>query len=652
MPSQDIIDVGLVLPYMPPYLPAEADLFAEFSLQKYYDQGTVFTDFNDWLTDLSGTFTRSGTQNYYFDSSGLMVNGTADTPRFTYDPVSLAPYGLLYEPSAQNLVVYDREVASSAWGFSSVGITATTNGAIGPDGTMSAGLIVQDTSTGDHRMLYYSTAVTVTSASYYLYQLIVKPHGSQTKIGVLIDHLTSTQIDFSAKTATNGWQIEEWASGYFQIWVLATASATGISYINYQLLDGSGASSFTGDGTSGIEVGGVMLCAASADSIPGSYIRNPDGTQHTRSADDLTITVPADVTVATFTFGDGSYEVLTPATGAYSFPTNLPESTIKSFITVDLVDPVISVAGRTGNVTLSQADIGGLTTTDTPTFAGADFTSTGLTIAGSTLSVPAGAMFLWSYTATAAVLAGRGQVIGTFAASSATTFSNSLVMGPDAAQHTTVIQTSVILGDLPGASAGTISGAVLMGNEAGNSSGNITDSNVIGNASSCGGGTARSDVMGQLSFRYNRITDTVGIGWSVGQGLVSSLGQINQSVLLGSQAGSSLAGSTVANLILIGYDIQPPTATTSDYFSLGDAFLGDTSTGAYAMQQPGGGGASLAVAQLQPGDGTPVWTSGSGSPEGALTAVVGSLYTRTDGGAGTTLYVKESGSGNTGWVAK
>lgn len=46
------------------------------------------------------------------------------------------------------------------------------------------------------------------------------------------------------------------------------------------------------------------------------------------------------------------------------------------------------------------------------------------------------------------------------------------------------------------------------------------------------------------------------------------------------------------------------------------------------------------------------WTSSSGSPEGVITANVGAMYTRTDGGAGTTLYVKESGTGNTGWVAK
>jgi hypothetical protein len=43
--------------------------------------------------------------------------------------------------------------------------------------------------------------------------------------------------------------------------------------------------------------------------------------------------------------------------------------------------------------------------------------------------------------------------------------------------------------------------------------------------------------------------------------------------------------------------------------------------------------------------------SGSGTPEGAVTAAIGSVYRRTDGGASTTLYVKESGAGNTGWVA-
>jgi hypothetical protein len=47
----------------------------------------------------------------------------------------------------------------------------------------------------------------------------------------------------------------------------------------------------------------------------------------------------------------------------------------------------------------------------------------------------------------------------------------------------------------------------------------------------------------------------------------------------------------------------------------------------------------------------PTWSSGTGSPEGAVTAPIGSKFSRTDGGVGSTLYYKSSGTGNTGWTA-
>jgi hypothetical protein len=72
----------------------------------------------------------------------------------------------------------------------------------------------------------------------------------------------------------------------------------------------------------------------------------------------------------------------------------------------------------------------------------------------------------------------------------------------------------------------------------------------------------------------------------------------------------------------------------------------------YDIGSSGNVWASTYSTNFRPGDGSPIWTSGAGSPEGAEAAPVGSLFTRTNGGAGTTLYVKESGSGNTGWVAK
>lgn len=44
--------------------------------------------------------------------------------------------------------------------------------------------------------------------------------------------------------------------------------------------------------------------------------------------------------------------------------------------------------------------------------------------------------------------------------------------------------------------------------------------------------------------------------------------------------------------------------------------------------------------------------SGIGSPNGVVVAEPGALYLNQSGGANTTLYVKESGSSNTGWIAK
>lgn len=44
--------------------------------------------------------------------------------------------------------------------------------------------------------------------------------------------------------------------------------------------------------------------------------------------------------------------------------------------------------------------------------------------------------------------------------------------------------------------------------------------------------------------------------------------------------------------------------------------------------------------------------TGQGSPEGVIVALPGSMYLNSLGGTGATLWVKETGSGNTGWVAK
>ena len=43
---------------------------------------------------------------------------------------------------------------------------------------------------------------------------------------------------------------------------------------------------------------------------------------------------------------------------------------------------------------------------------------------------------------------------------------------------------------------------------------------------------------------------------------------------------------------------------------------------------------------------------GAGNPEGSITAAVGTIFLRTDDSATTSLFIKQTGSGNTGWVGK
>lgn len=44
--------------------------------------------------------------------------------------------------------------------------------------------------------------------------------------------------------------------------------------------------------------------------------------------------------------------------------------------------------------------------------------------------------------------------------------------------------------------------------------------------------------------------------------------------------------------------------------------------------------------------------TGHGDPNGVVTAVPGKIYINLDGGAGVTMWVKETGTGTTGWAAK
>jgi hypothetical protein len=115
--------------------------------------------------------------------------------------------------------------------------------------------------------------------------------------------------------------------------------------------------------------------------------------------------------------------------------------------------------------------------------------------------------------------------------------------------------------------------------------------------------------------------------------------------------GASSAGATPGAWIFSTTSAGAAVPTQRIIVSEGGHFF-PLADNVYACGSSGFAWANNYSRNFRPGTGTAIWTSGAGTPEAVVTAPVGSLYTNTSGGASTTLYVKETGAGNTGWVAK
>lgn len=186
------------------------------------------------------------------------------------------------------------------------------------------------------------------------------------------------------------------------------------------------------------------------------------------------------------------------------------------------------------------------------------------------------------------------------------------------------------------------------------------------------GGTFGAQI---LTMQRDSLSQTVGfgvgtdaiIGWNVTDnvGINYMFGDASSTSWLG---GAGNGGAAPRPLFVRPENASSGTDSPGASFTLqGSAGTGNNTTGgSIIFQTPDAGASGTAVQSYttkvtieRDGDMTVSGNitssnirSGTGTPEGAVTAPVGTLFLRTDGGAGSTLYVKESGSGNTGWAAK
>ena len=136
---------------------------------------------------------------------------------------------------------------------------------------------------------------------------------------------------------------------------------------------------------------------------------------------------------------------------------------------------------------------------------------------------------------------------------------------------------------------------------------------------------------------------------------------VNNDIALG-VAALPKAGGTMTGNILLGDNAYRFGASNQHYiysrstgqigfkFNNSDVNSYIDFTGTVGTYSTGAGNPNISLGRS--GANSVYMAFGLGSPEGVVTSRVGGLYTNGLGSTGTTLYVKESGTGNTGWVAK
>jgi hypothetical protein len=254
-------------------------------------------------------------------------------PRFDYDPVTLAPKGLLVEEARTNLNVYSQTLSDANWNASGATKTSTNN--VDPAGTTTALLLTADGASSTHFISASITnVISFVSGTTYTASYFVKP-GTATRIQITLPSSAFGASQYANFLLTGSGSVSASSggtatitpsfNGYYRItW---TATATGASSASSGALafivSGSETRLPTNTSSENIFIWGGQV---EAGAFATSYIPTVASTV-TRAADVATITGSLfsqwyGQTEGTFTFsgdstyGNGGFIGSTPTTGA------------------------------------------------------------------------------------------------------------------------------------------------------------------------------------------------------------------------------------------------------------------------------------------------------------------------------------------------
>ena len=258
----------------------------------------------------SGTATRAqawnpvGTETIFIWGAQLEQASTASDytrnvgglfpPRFDYDPVTLAPRGILIEEQRTNLLLWSEQFDNNTSWFKP-NMPVTANATTSPDGTANADKMAEDDATSQHYIGFlgsYTSGVTYTHSFYvkaaekstFVITLGTGAFGGASGAATfnlatgVVSSVSGTGATATIVNAGNGW----YRCSLVQA---AVTTTTNTSYISI-----AGLGSYTGTAGAGIFIWGAQL---EAGAFATSYIQtlgNPGGV--TRAPDQASIVAP------------------------------------------------------------------------------------------------------------------------------------------------------------------------------------------------------------------------------------------------------------------------------------------------------------------------------------------------------------------------
>lgn len=240
-------------------------------------------DFMGATLDPRITFTRAGATATRVNASGNIETVAADTPRFDYNPVTLALRGLLVEVGATNLVLQSQNFGTT-WALTNATVAT---GALSPNGSTNSDRIVETAVNSVHQAAQSSVPLTIGQT--YRFSVYVKAAQRNWIAMQLSTGFTSAPGQYfnvstgalgSVISGTPAGRIENAGNGWYRCSIQGVASATSGLVVIY-LASGNGTVVYLGDVNNGLSLWGAQLELGSVETsyIPTtttSVVRNAD----------------------------------------------------------------------------------------------------------------------------------------------------------------------------------------------------------------------------------------------------------------------------------------------------------------------------------------------------------------------------------------